>query len=359
MGRVLLGVLGVTGLLLGLNGPASGYATDDATRLTTVSDPRITESSGLAASPTAPGIVWTVNDSGDTARAFAVSLRTGRTVAVLRERTDARDCEAMTSGRDSQGRSMLWIGDIGDNNADRTSVVLRLLREPSPVRSVTVTPVNLRVRYPGGPSDAESLAWTPDGRLLIVTKGLLGGRVLQVPPAAVRRALAGHDVTTPALATVVGRVTQVLPTDAVALPDGRLVVRDYEGATVYAKPAYDGKQLVEQTRLALPFQDQGETMAVADGGRAVVVGSEGVGEDLYQVALPAGPAAATSPPSGRSESSASRTSGAGEQSGSGSRSPDAGRLVGLGLLAAAGLTGAAVLVHLRRTRRRRTPRPLP
>ncbi len=222
------------------------------THLVRISDPRIVESSGLTASPTDPGVVWTVNDSGDSARAFAVSLTTGRTVAVLKERTDARDCEAMTSGRDPSGRSMLWIGDIGDNRADRTSVVLRLIREPTPIRSVTVTPVNLRVRYPGGPSDAESLIWTSDGRLLIVTKGLLGGTVLQVPPAAVRSALAGHDVTTPALATVVGHVSQVLPTDGVALPDGRIIVRDYTGATVYQPPAYDGKALVAQTRIALP-----------------------------------------------------------------------------------------------------------
>ena len=50
---------------------------------------------------------------------------------------------------------MLWIGDIGDNRAVRTSVVLRLLREPAPIRSTTVTPVDLRVRYPDGPTDAD------------------------------------------------------------------------------------------------------------------------------------------------------------------------------------------------------------
>ena len=66
-----------------------------------ITDPRIIESSGLTTSPTDPDIVWTVNDSGDSARAFAVSLETGRTVGLLKERTDARDCEAMTSGRDT------------------------------------------------------------------------------------------------------------------------------------------------------------------------------------------------------------------------------------------------------------------
>ncbi|MFL6099576.1 MAG: hypothetical protein ACJ71T_06455 [Actinomycetales bacterium] len=318
-------------------------ATSQSRTLVTVRDSRITESSGLAASPTDPTVVWTVNDSGDSARAFAVSLTSGRTVAVLRERTDARDCEAMSSGRDASGRAMLWIGDIGDNRAVRTSVVLRLVREPHSVRSTTVTPVDLRVRYPHGPADAETLIWTHDGRLLIVTKELFGGEVLQVPPAAVRTALAGHSVESPALARLVGTVSQGLPTDGVALPDGRLVVRDYEGATVYAPPAYDGKALVPQARLSWPTQDQGETMAVVDGGRAVVVGSEGEREALIRVDVPAAPSPPSppSPPSG--------TAGGGAQP---AAAPDTGRWVGAGLVAIAVLTVSGVLVHVLRTRER-------
>lgn len=312
-----------------------------------ITDPRITESSGLAASPTDPDLVWTVNDSGDRARAFAVSRTSGRTVAVLKERTDARDCEAMASGRAPDGRPMLWIGDIGDNRAVRTSVVLRLVREPDPVRSVTVTPVSLRVRYPGGPSDAESLLWTPDGRLLIVTKGVLGGDVLQVPDSAVREALAGHDVSTPALARPVGSVSQTFPTDGVALPDGRLVIRDYQGATVYRPPAYDGTPLVAQTRLSLPLQDQGETVAAVDGGRALMFGSEGKNEPLVRVAVPvaappgstgaAGPTGSTDPPS--------RTAGPAAHPAS------AGTWLGRGLIAAAAFTVAGVGLHLLRGRR--------
>jgi hypothetical protein len=286
---VLTAAVGIGTSLASPAAATLGSAAAAPVRTVRISDPRIVESSGLVASPSDPDVVWTVNDSGDSARAFAVSLRTGGTVAVLDERTDARDCEAMTAGRDPAGRPMLWIGDIGDNRADRTSVVLRLLHEPQPTHSVTVTPVSLRVRYPGGPADAESLIWTPDGRLLIVTKGLLGGAVLQVPPTAVRRALAGHDVATPALATVVGRVSQVLPTDGVALPDGRLIVRDYTGATVYQPPAYDGKPLVAQARIPLPEQEQGETMAAVDNGRDILVGSEGRDQYLWRVAVPAAP----------------------------------------------------------------------
>jgi len=333
--------------------PAYAAGPADGTRLVTITDPRIVESSGLTASPTDPDVVWTVNDSGDSARAFAVSLKTGRTVGLLKERTDARDFEAMTSGRDPSGRPMLWIGDIGDNNADRTSVVLRLLREPSPTKHTTLTPVNLRVRYPGGPSDAETLIWTPAGRLLIVTKQLFGGRVLEVPPAAVRTALAGHSVETPALARLVGRVSQGLPTDGVALPDGRLVIRDYEGATVYEPPAYDGKALMAQARLSWPLQDQGETVAAIDGGRSLVVGSEGKDEDLLQVAVPAAPgSAAGSASTGSAAGPSNRASATGASTGSESHS---GRLAGGALIGLALVTIGGVARHLRRGRRRAAP----
>src|SRR6476646_6803810 len=95
------------------------------------------------------------------------------------------------------GDGLLWVGGVCDHNAVRASVVLRLLREPSRVASQSLTPVSLRVRYPDGPHDVETLIWTPDGRLLLVSKELFSGVVYQVPAAAVADALAGRPTTTP------------------------------------------------------------------------------------------------------------------------------------------------------------------
>jgi hypothetical protein len=253
-------------------------------RVVTVADPRITESSGLAVSPTHPDLVWTVNDSGSQPLLYGVSTRTGQTSAVLRMAgIDVRDVEALAAGRDAVGRSMIWVGDIGDNRTVRDSVVLRLLREPSQIRSQTVAVTSLRVRYQHGPADAETVVWLPDGRLLIVTKALLTARVYQVPAAAVRRALAGHDVTTPVVAQQVGTIAQTLATDGSALPDGRFVVRGYESATVYSAAAgFEPLAPVE-----LPTQQQGEGIAVEAGGATALLSSEGLHQPLYRVALPA------------------------------------------------------------------------
>ncbi|WP_426565681.1 hypothetical protein ACPPVT_03945 [Angustibacter sp. McL0619] len=345
-------------------------------RVVTVTDPRITESSGLAVSPVHPDLVWTVNDSGSEPQLFAVSTRTGRTRAVVRlAGIDVRDVEALAAGRDERHRPMIWVGDIGDNRAVRDSVVLRLLREPDQVRSQTAAVHSLRVRYPRGPADAETLVWLPDGRLLIVTKALLSARVYQVPASAVSQVLAGRDVSIPVVAQQVGTIAQTLATDGSALPDGRFVVRGYESATVYAwhggasdsasdSGSDSGFEPVEP--VALPTQQQGEGITVEAGGGTALVSSEGLRQPLYRVALP-GPTGSvpttpvpispvpTSPgPSGSASQPGSTPTRAGASSDSAGRQWGAPALLGGGALAAALALGAlAVRGARRRTRRSR------
>jgi hypothetical protein len=318
-------------LLVGLTAPAAAGMTAaaaltgavaDPVRVVTVRDARITESSGLALSPTHPDLVWTVDDSGTGPVVYGVSTRTGSTRAALRlVQTEAggddaaatgavelRDPEALAAGRDpgagpggdargdTAGRGLLWVGDIGDNIGARRDVVLHLVREPTVIRPDSqVSVVSLRVRYPSGPADAEALLWTPDGRLLIITKAVPVGRALEVPPSAVRQVLAGRSVTRPVTAVRIGTVPQTLVTDATALPDGRIVVRDYGGAVLYQ---LSGSGFADAGSLDLPDQPQGETIAAEPGGRTVLVGSEGRRQPLWRVEVPgAASGSATTTPS--------------------------------------------------------------
>src|SRR5689334_12693906 len=79
----------------------------------TITDPRIKESSGLAASRIHPGVYWTHNDSDDGPYVYAVDSATGKTVArvTLTGIGTPRDVEAISLGPDGQ----LYVGDIGDN----------------------------------------------------------------------------------------------------------------------------------------------------------------------------------------------------------------------------------------------------
>ena len=83
------------------------------TKLFTMQDSRITESSGLAKSVKHPGIWWTTNDSNDVARIFGVN-EDGEVVAVLTYSAPVRDVEALAIGKDGR----IYIGDIGDNDGD-------------------------------------------------------------------------------------------------------------------------------------------------------------------------------------------------------------------------------------------------
>ena len=278
-------------------------ATPTPSELTIVRDTRIIESSGLAASPVHPGLVWMVNDSGSAALVYGVELATGRTQAVLRlvdaqsREVQARDIEAMTAALGTDGRGLLWLADVGDNRGVRESVVLRLIREPSPAASANRTPVSVRVRYPDGPHDVETIIATPDGRLLLVSKQLFGAVVYQVPAAAVAAAVAGRSTSKPVVAVPVAGVAQSLVTDGAGLPDGRIVLRSYDGAAIYPAPptrATAAEQLEPLQQVVLPGQPQGETMTVVDEGTALIVGSEGVRQPLWRVPLPAAAPAPTS-----------------------------------------------------------------
>ena len=170
-----------------------------------------------------------------------------------------------------------------------------------PTASATVRPVSLRVRYPDGPHNVETLIWTPDRRLLLVTKDLFSGVVYEVPAPAVAAAIAGRSTLDPVSAQPVAEVGMSLVTDGAALPDGRIILRGYSGATVYPSPPRaggEGRPLQPLQQVALPAQPQGETLTVVDGGRAVLVGSEGKRQPLQRVELaPAvtAPAATTGP----------------------------------------------------------------
>ena len=88
---------------------------------------------------------------------------------------NARDWEAMALGvcPGASDRSCLYLGDTGDNGERRDSVAVYVVEEPDPYAgdgdAGLVGAVSLR--YPDGPHDAEGLAVTPAGDLVVVTKG--------------------------------------------------------------------------------------------------------------------------------------------------------------------------------------------
>lgn len=234
-------------------------------------DARITESSGLALSVRHPHTVWTVNDSGDSARVFAVDTRSGETVGVHTFDGRVRDVEALAIT--PQGRML--VADIGDNGASRDVVSVFWFDEPALGKTTERggRPASWELAYPDGPHDAEAIAVDPrTGRVLVVTKGRPGS-VYALPESPSRRGVNRLSRLGAAPSTV---------TDAVFLPDGSaLAVRTYTSLHLL-----DARTWTEQLSTLLPLQPQGETLAVAPGATALLVGSEGKGSRVQQIPLP-------------------------------------------------------------------------
>ncbi|MFF9816602.1 WD40 repeat domain-containing protein [Streptomyces sp. NPDC014006] len=264
-------------LLVGaLAAPASAADGDQGF---TLQDPRIKESSGLAASRLHPGIYWTHNDSDDGPYLYAVDGSTGRTVArlTLKGIGSPRDVEAISIGPGNE----IYVGDIGDNFGGRWPYVwIYRLPEPKELKDQTVKATQYVVKYEGGPRDAESLVVHPrTGRVYIIDKHEDGGHLFEGPAEL---STSGSNLFRP-VAPV-----DLWATDAAFSPDGEhLVVRGYFGGIAYD---FDGGKIKKTGRLDVPLQRQGEGVTYSADGKKLLFSSEGAGSEVVAQDAPGGSA---------------------------------------------------------------------
>jgi hypothetical protein len=143
--------------------------------------PGLTEASGLAVSRRVPGRLWAHNDSGQPV-VFALDARGTVTGQVRVTGATVEDWEAIAVGPCGSG-SCLYIGDIGDNEAERRRITVYRLPEPDAAGGTAAVADVFHATYPDGPQDAEALLIAGDGRLHIVTKGETGPIALYRFPA--------------------------------------------------------------------------------------------------------------------------------------------------------------------------------
>lgn len=293
----------------------------------TIKDPRITESSGLAASRQHPGIYWTHNDSDDGPYIYAVDSATGKTVATLTLRGIGapRDVEAISIGPDNQ----IYVGDIGDNLGGKWPYVwIYRLPEPKVLEDATVRATQYVVKYSDGPRNAESLIVHPKtGRVYIIDKNENGGHLFEGPA---HLSPSGANIFRP-VATI-----DLWATDAAFSPNGRqLAVRGYFGGIYYD---WNGGGIERRGRLEMPLQGQGESVSYSADGSKLMYGSEGADSSVEAKDAPEGASSGTSPSVDGSSASA-----AGEGTG-------VGGSVKVGVVVLA--VGAVALFGMRRRRRR-------
>jgi hypothetical protein len=134
----------------------------------------IPEASGVAVSAAFPGRLYFINDGGNGPYFFVTDMqgKIEQSVRMAGPENSHADYEGMSLGPCLEGKSCLFIGDIGDNYVKRAQVELLIFEETekfaspaAPVRRVTLT-------YPDGSYDAEGLAVHPNGDVYLLTKGM-------------------------------------------------------------------------------------------------------------------------------------------------------------------------------------------
>lgn len=128
------------------------------------------EASGLALGRRTGEVLWSHNDSGDTARLFAIDAHSGADLGVVRLTGGAAvDVEDIAAARCPQPLDdwCLWVADTGDNLGNREDAAIWVVPEPAaPGAGATAeaaVAVRVPVRYPGGPVDVEALVVAPAG----------------------------------------------------------------------------------------------------------------------------------------------------------------------------------------------------
>ncbi|WP_040906877.1 hypothetical protein [Streptomyces griseoflavus] len=311
-----------------MSAPAVPASAADGDEGFTVKDPRITESSGLAASRLHPGVYWTHNDSDDGPYLYAVDSATGETVArlTLTGIGSPRDVEAISIGPGNR----IFVGDIGDNLGGTWPYVwIYELPEPKELKDATVRATQYVVKYSDGARDAESMVVHPKtGRVYIVDKKEEGGHLYEGPA---KLSATDDNVFRPITPV------ELWATDAALSPDGeQLAVRGYFGGIHYS---WNGGELQRKGRLSVPLQGQGESVTYSADGSRLMYGSEGTQSAVESREAPGG--------GGRKGSSAGGGSAEGAESGGGDGTG--------GTVKAGGVVVAALvlLLVLRLTRRRR------
>ena len=265
--------------------------------LTTINDPNVKESSGLVASRTSPGYYWTHNDSGDGPFIYSFGLN-GKSSGVWRVTgASAIDWEDIAAGPGPiPHRSYLYIGDIGDNNSIRETVVVYRVVEPL-IRSESVTtkqrpgvtgPADVfRFRYPDGKHDAEALLIEPkSGDLYIITKVLLGrpGVYKAAAPLEKTQTIVLEKIASLRVPSLLGGVI----TGGDISPDGRRValcdyLDGYELVLPKGSSNFDEIWKQRFTTLDVGKRTQGEAIAYRLDGRALLTTSEGQRSPVMQV----------------------------------------------------------------------------
>ena len=243
-----------------------------------VTDPLV-ELSGLVASRAQPGVLYAHNDSGDTARFFAIGADARLLQTFTLDGATANDWEDIALGPCPSG-TCVYLGDIGDNLRVRTNYAIFRVPEPQVTSGTTSVPwERFAYEYPSAARhNAEAIFMHPvTGRLYLVTKE-------DTAPSEVFRFPLPFDAAKTAVLERVATLTVPSQTDrpltaADVNPCGTAVLlRMYNRLVELRLPAnetdFEKIFLVEPVTVPFANEGQGEAVAYSASGMSYFTSSE-------------------------------------------------------------------------------------
>lgn len=290
-------------LARGRSTPDPALVSDDFARpevIARIDSSLIDESSGLTASRCRPDVFWTHNDSGGGPYVYAFDLK-GALLGVWKvEGAKNLDWEDIASAKEADGKCYLYIGDIGDNEQDRDSVVIYRVEEPDTSdgsvprkkedAARTAEASEIEITYPDGRWNAETLMVHPSALdLYIVSKE----RSSEARVFRVRGSMWKNAGNTKLKSEAVGKL--MMPailggflTGGEISPDGRRVVicdyvSSYELSLGDDEKEFDSVWKNTPQIIETGPREQGESVAYSSDGSALFLTSEKVPVPLIKI----------------------------------------------------------------------------
>jgi hypothetical protein len=251
----------------------------------TVTNRDVKEASGLVASKLHPDVFYVNNDSGDTARFFAVSAAGGDLGTFALDGVEAKDWEDIARGPCDGGQgSCVYLADIGDNPEKRDEYVLYRVSEPREIGPGLrqVQGEALPFAYPDGSHNAEVLLVHPEtGAITVVTKVPFGASGVYELPVPVTP---GQRMTLKLTGTIAPIEGSPRFTGGDVHPEGAgVLLRTYTNIFFYPmRPGQTVAAALAGSPCVVPDADeeQGESVAWQRSGSGWVTVSEGSGQKL-------------------------------------------------------------------------------
>jgi hypothetical protein len=266
--REFIVVMGLALLLLGA-ALAQTPSFNARTPVGVVSYGSITEVSGIVASRRMPNVLWVHNDSGDSARVFALNTTGGVHAICSLTGASHRDWEDIALAADPvSGLDYLYLGDIGDNYATRGSVAVYRVPEPMLDTNRFLAVTNLAgveryvFTYPDGARDAETLLVDPgSGDLYVLSKREANNHIYR---AAYPQSTNGTNVLSYEGIMVLGGLVA-----GDIAPSGRqILVKQYGALYYYAcSNGVSVSSALTNAPTAVPYQPEPQGEAVCWQGR--------------------------------------------------------------------------------------------